>query len=87
MTNILEEKLNASGQKYEVLNFGRPGAETVDELALLPTVLSLAPDFVLPQWFVNDVEGHDKSRRPSGRRLVPSSISPGFFASTRHSII
>ncbi|MBN1352364.1 SGNH/GDSL hydrolase family protein [candidate division KSB1 bacterium] len=57
----------------EVLNFGRSGAETVDHLEILNSiVLKTRPDFVLLQWFVNDVEGHDKSGRPGSMTLAPS---------------
>jgi lysophospholipase L1-like esterase len=73
MTNLLQERLDPTATEIEVLNFGRPGAETVDQLEFLHTaVLPVEPDFVLLQWYLNDVEGHDKSGRPRGHRLVPS---------------
>jgi hypothetical protein len=61
---------------YEVLNFGRPGAETIDHLTILKDrVLDSKPDFVLVQWFTNDVEGHNKKgKRPIPIRLIPSSF-------------
>lgn len=77
MTNLLEEKLDATGRRYEVLNFGRPGAETIDHVKILEDiVLGLSPDFVLLQWFTNDVEGDDKSGRPRLRipNLMPSVV-------------
>ncbi len=72
-SNLLERRLNAGGgHRYEVLNFGRPGAETVDEVEMLRAdVLPARPDFVLLQWFVNDVEGHDKRGRPRPIPLLP----------------
>lgn len=77
-SNVLERRLNAAavaGTRYEVLNFGRLGAETEDHLEILrDVVLDLTPDFVLLQWYVNDVEGHDKSGRPQPRRLLPSDF-------------
>lgn len=71
-SNLLGSKLNAGKERFEVLNFGVPGAETVDELQTLKKVVVLAhPDFVLLQWFINDFEGHNKSGRPSYYPLVP----------------
>lgn len=75
MTNLLQARLNEVDPRFEVVNFGRPGAETRDHLAFLrDTVVGLHPDFVLLQWFVNDVEGDDKSLRPIPRRLAPSDV-------------
>lgn len=77
-TNLLEKQLNDEEGKgrYEVLNFGRPGAETIDHLDFLnDPVLSTDPDFVLLQWYTNDVEGHDKSERPRPPlELIPSEL-------------
>lgn len=49
-----------------MLNFSKPGAETVDHLKFLQhPVLYTNADFLLLQWYVNDVEGDDKkSQRP-----------------------
>jgi hypothetical protein len=48
MTNILEEQLNRDEGKYEVLNFGRKGANTIDHIEFLrDAVIPLRPDFVL----------------------------------------
>lgn len=71
-TNLLEAELNGKGNGYEVLNFGKPGAETVDEIKILRKVIDhVDPDFVLLQWHINDFEGHDKSRRPKSNPLLP----------------
>ena len=76
MTEKLEKLLRNEGLEVEVLNFGRPGGETVDHVRTLrDVVLPVQPDFVLMQWYINDVEGHDKSNRPSVRRLIPSDAS------------
>jgi hypothetical protein len=73
MTEKLEKELRDAGLEVEVLNFGHPGHETVDHVRTLrDVVLPLEPDFVLMQWYVNDVEGSDKSDRPSVYRLIPS---------------
>lgn len=71
-SNILDRRLNADGRRFEVLNFGEGGAETIDHIRILEqVVLPLHPDFVLLQWFTNDVEGHDKSGRPPTPNLIP----------------
>ena len=75
-TNLLEASLNQRtyGFRYEVLNFGKCGAETIDHLVILKDiVLKARPDFVLLQWYVNDFEGHDKTAQPKCIPLVPSS--------------
>ena len=76
-TNLLEKQLNDGDEdrRYEVLNFGRPGAETIDHLDFLnDPVLSADPDFVLLQWYINDVEGHDKSKEPRPLELIPFKL-------------
>jgi len=70
-SNLLERRLNRSPGGYQVLNFGRSGAETIDEVDILQRhVLGISPDFVLLQWYTNDVEGHESvEKRP--QRLLP----------------
>ena len=59
-------------QQFEVLNFGVPGDNTPQHLeSLRDDVLPAHPDFVLLQWFVNDVEGLDLRGRPRTEPLVP----------------
>jgi hypothetical protein len=73
-SNLIEKQLTHQNGKrgYEVLNFGQPGAETIDHLKILAyPVLEAEPDFVLLEWFTNDVEGHDKSERPRTSRIIP----------------
>jgi hypothetical protein len=68
-TNLLDEWLP---DQFEVLNFGIPGNNTPQHLDTLRTsVLPMNPDFVLLQWFVNDVEGHDLSGRPRTAPVIP----------------
>ena len=68
-TNLLDRWLP---QHIEVLNFGVPGDNTPEHLEGLRThVLPAHPDFVLLQWFVNDVEGSDLSARPRTVPLMP----------------
>jgi len=78
-SNIIEKKLNTGSIKYQVLNFARPGAETVDHIRFLEDVFKTDPDFILLQWFTNDVEGHDKSARPRPYRLIPSDYLSGIL--------
>jgi lysophospholipase L1-like esterase len=71
-SNLLEEAFRHDGSRVEFINFGRPGAETPDEVEILGDALSLArPDYVLLQFLVNDFEGDDKSGRPEPWPLVP----------------
>ena len=63
MSEVLEESLTASKRHVEVLNFGNPGINTADEVRVLRRVLATySPDFVLLQWYVNDVK--DNSALP-----------------------
>jgi GDSL-like lipase/acylhydrolase family protein len=72
-SNVLHKQLNSDHEGYQVLNFGRSGTETVHHVDILTDeVLPTEPDFVLLQWYVNDVEGSDKSSRPEGGRPVPA---------------
>lgn len=74
-TNVLERRLNSLRGGYEVLNLGRAGAETADHVTVLSNVgFASNPDFVLLQWYVNDVEGDDKSGRPRPWRMLPSGF-------------
>jgi hypothetical protein len=72
LEKYLNEKTN--GYRYEVLNFGKPGAETVDEIVILRDfVLPANPNFILLQWYINDFEGHDKKGRPESLPLLSSA--------------
>lgn len=76
-SNLIEKRLNQAGKgRYEVLNFALPGAETVDELAFLSQAATIArPDFILLQWYTNDVLGpDDKKRAPGPVTLVPAAL-------------
>jgi GDSL-like Lipase/Acylhydrolase family len=79
-SNRIEQWLNQTSATYEVLNFGRPGADTADELEILNNeVLPLKPDFVLLQWYTNDAEPRDESWLKSGIRLIPSNYFSRLF--------
>ncbi len=75
----IERQLNSVSKRYEVLNFGRPGAETIDHIRMLEDVFEVKPDYILLQWFSNDVEGHQKSGRPKPYRLFPSDYLSGWL--------
>ncbi len=58
--------------RIEVLNFAIAGNNTPHHLEMLRSrVLAAHPDFVLLQWFVNDIEGDDLARRPRQVTLAP----------------
>jgi len=85
-SNLLEKRLNSQNQniniEYEVLNFGRPGAETIDHIDFLNDfVLPTKPDFILLQWYINDVldpqdRKKKKKKKKDGKSLfgVPKAI-------------
>lgn len=86
LTNILEKKLNAAAPAYEILNFGKGGAETLDHIEFLKKyVLGTRPDFILLQWFINDVENGDYAGRPTHLRLIPSDRIASFLHA--HSVL
>lgn len=66
VSNRLEASLKLGGDRFEVLNFGIPGAEYEQNTDSLALALEHAhPDFVLIQWFTNDVSDPDmKMPRP-----------------------
>ena len=65
-TNRLQQALTRVDPRHEVLNLGRPATETVGELATVKDVLASAePDFMLLEWFINDVEGEIRARGPN----------------------
>jgi hypothetical protein len=73
MTNLLEAYLNRPDSlvAFEVLNFGRSGTDTSEHVRFLNDyVLRIKPNFVLLQWFVNDVR-NDRSMRYRALPLVP----------------
>jgi hypothetical protein len=58
--------------RIEVLNFGEPGANTPEHEKRVEEVLrTVHPDFILLQWYVNDMEDDDVTGRPAPRPLVP----------------
>jgi hypothetical protein len=91
MSNLLEAELRRHRDGVEVLNFSAAGMNSDDELALMRKVLATAtPDFVLLQWYVNDVEIRSSSASPRPaptglralRRRVHNTSALYFVAST-----
>lgn len=79
MTNLLERELRARGRNIEVLNFGNAGDNTADQIVALRKLLPhVRPNFVVLQWFVNDVElpASSSSARPAnGPSGSPSLVN------------
>lgn len=72
--------------RFEVLNFGEPGHNSTEhKLTLEGRVRPTRPDFVLLQWFVNDVEGATTVGRPHFLPLMPRSVLQHWLS--RHSAL
>lgn len=57
---------------FEVLNFGVAGANTPEHRQLVKRLVNdVHPDFIILQWYVNDVEDDDSADRPRSHALVP----------------
>ena len=55
-----------------MLNFGSPGANTPEHRNLVGSLVPrIHPDFVLLQWYVNDMEDDDVVGRPTFEPLIP----------------
>lgn len=68
-SDLLQSELPAH---FEVLNFGVPGANTPEHRERVSWLLKgLQPDFILVQWYVNDMEDDDAAGRPTFRPLIP----------------
>ncbi len=63
----------ALGPGYEVFNFGQPGNNMPEHLEVLTRALSISPDFILLQLYINDWETSEMVR-PSPYRLLPASL-------------
>ena len=78
---VIADRLNARASRpvtYEAVNFGRTGADTIHETDTLRRFVWRAnPDFVLLQWYVNDVENGSQAERPDHYALIPGKTGPG----------
>jgi lysophospholipase L1-like esterase len=70
-SNRLEQSL---GDGYEVLNFAIPGDNMPEHLVRLAPALSVSPDFVLLQIYINDFETPEMTR-PRPYPLLPGSLA------------
>jgi lysophospholipase L1-like esterase len=67
-SNLIEQSL---GSGYEVFNFGRPGDNMPEHLDVLTQALTVSPDFVLLQLYINDFETA-AMERPHPKPLLPA---------------
>jgi GDSL-like Lipase/Acylhydrolase family len=69
-TDLMQARLPG---RVEVLNFGRSGDNTPEhERQVAELLTTIHPDFILLQWYVNDMEDDDMTGRPVARPLVPA---------------
>jgi len=69
-SNVLEQAL---GARYEVLNFGMPGNNMPEHLDVLARALTVSPDYVLLQLYINDFETPEMER-PRPHPLLPDAL-------------
>ncbi|MDP3478361.1 MAG: GDSL-type esterase/lipase family protein [Desulfoprunum sp.] len=57
-TDLVEQRMDAAfpGQSFEVINLGACGHDLPEHIRSLPFVEGLHPDFILYQWFINDMD-------------------------------
>jgi len=68
-SDLLQARLPSN---FEVLNFGTPGANTPEHRTLVEHLVpGIHPDFVLLQWYINDMEDDETAGRPTFRPLIP----------------
>jgi hypothetical protein len=73
-SNIIEQTLNTSGSRYEVLNFSLPGNSASSEVHIMQKiVLPLDPDFILVQWLPNDLITASIVRGPGKPNLISNT--------------
>lgn len=60
----------AAGQEIEVINLGRAGLGLPQYAKFLPSVLALKPDFILYQWYINDMDVWQKDSLPRPLRPI-----------------
>ncbi len=75
-SNIIEKEFNKKEFPTQVLNFGKSGTDTIDQLEILEKfVVPTNPDFILLQWYINDVKVQINATSQQKRkyyRLIPS---------------
>jgi lysophospholipase L1-like esterase len=91
--DVIAARLNERpprGVTYEAVSFGETGADTNREIEILQqAVWRTDPDFVLLEWYVNDLENGNHVERPQGYRLIPGEGGVGAWlrARTRGSVL
>jgi hypothetical protein len=78
--DVIVSRLNASPSRsvtYESVSFGRTGVDTNVETEILQRdVWRVKPDFILLEFYVNDLENGDHSDRPEAYPLIPGDTAP-----------
>jgi len=75
MSNIIERELKQR-RDVQVINLGNAGNNTMHEVGVLKMAIpKLKPNFVLLQWFVNDVEVAEESHEAELAALPPPSLA------------
>jgi hypothetical protein len=78
--DVIVRRLNASPSRsvtYESVSFGRTGVDTNVETEILQQdVWRVKPDFILLEFYVNDLENGDHSDRPVAYPLIPGDTAP-----------
>ena len=68
VSDRLDELLNRREHRYEVLNFGVPGANYAEHRANMAVAIRAShPHFILLQWYLNDVDD-PQTRRPDPKQ-------------------
>lgn len=70
-TNRLVSALADSEKQVQVLNFAKSGMNFLHHIREIKRVLKIKPDYILLQWFANDLEMNFKGR-PSYHNLAPT---------------
>lgn len=76
-TNILEKKLVDARYKVEVYNFGKLGYDTEEEIGEYQKIKHLAPDIIVWQYFLNDIQPYGKS---TGTPIISVASQQGKIA-------
>lgn len=73
-TDIIEQQINAAfpGQDFEIINLGICGQNLPQYIRFLPYVKDLHPDFILYQWFINDMESSGNTAEIVAPGLLPN---------------
>lgn len=76
-SNILEKKLVERGYRVQVYNFGKLGYDTQEEIGEYQKIKHLAPDILIWQYFLNDIQPYGKS---TGTPIISVASQQGKIA-------